>query len=68
MLRIPRIYRELWTLARDQGWDIEMSGGHHLCWISPTGVKVHSPSSTVSKRGLLNMKAKLRHAGLKGMR
>jgi predicted RNA binding protein YcfA (HicA-like mRNA interferase family) len=52
-------------VARSQGWDVKITGGGHLKFVSPEGKMVFAPSTPSCRRGRLNSRAQLRRAGLK---
>ena len=64
--RIPKSYRALAKLARQEGWQITVCGSGHLRWTSPDGRAVFSPESPgdCAGRSVYNVRAKLRRAGL----
>lgn len=63
-VKIPEEYRALAKLARQQGWTITVCGSGHLRWTTPDGRAVFSPKSPGDGRGIYNVRAKLRRAGL----
>lgn len=64
-MRVPREYRDLMEKAKSQGWTLSLSGGMHLIWRSPTGVKVFSSSSPSDHRAVKNVKRDLKRYGMK---
>ena len=64
-VKIPKEYMPIWRKARDQGWDVSMTRGGHLCWTSPDGSKVFCPSTPSDHRSLHNVIRKLKYKGLK---
>lgn len=61
----PREYRDLIERAKSQGWTLHLSGGGHLVWQSPTGVKVFSASSPSDHRAVKNVKRDLKRYGMR---
>lgn len=65
-MRIPKPLQDLYRAARKQGWTVETSGGNHIRWLPPSGGRpVYSANSTRDNREAMNVRAKLRRAGLK---
>lgn len=63
--RIPENVRDLYDLAREHGWTVEISNGNHLRWIDPDGNVVSHTSSTPSDwRAVKNLRKQLRAGGL----
>jgi hypothetical protein len=62
--KVPEPYRELARRARGAGWRITHTGSGHLAWRPPSGRVVFTPSTPSSPRGIAEVKAKLRRAGL----
>lgn len=56
--------KRLMKLAREQGWSVEMTGGHHLRWTPPEGPYVICPSTPSDHRSIPNTISNLRKAGL----
>jgi len=56
--------KKLVKLAEEQGWQVTVTGGNHLCWRSPVGRTVFTPTTPSEYRGLKNAKAWLRREGL----
>jgi hypothetical protein len=64
-VHIPEPYRALARLALDSGWAITRCGSGHLRWAPPGGgAPVFTPASPSDGRGVRNVRAKLRRAGL----
>lgn len=57
--------KQLRIVAEQQGWRVERTNGDHLKWLAPDGgMAIYSPSTPSNARGILNLKAQLRRAGL----
>ncbi|HUK68234.1 MAG TPA: hypothetical protein VLW50_05695 [Streptosporangiaceae bacterium] len=63
-IKIPEAYRELARLATASGWTITRCGSGHLRWAPPDGRCVFTPATPTDGRGVWNVRAKLRRAGL----
>lgn len=64
---LPKDIADLVHTARQQGWTVTYTGGHHLRWQSPTGGVVFSSSTPTTRKGpkaLAGMRSDLRRAGL----
>lgn len=64
-MKVPREYRRWQEMAQQQGWTISMTGGGHLVWRSPQGVKVFSASSPSDRRAMQNVKRDLKRYGMR---
>jgi predicted RNA binding protein YcfA (HicA-like mRNA interferase family) len=64
-VRIPKVYADLASLAKAQGWVLSVTRGGHIRWQGPDGRVVFSPASPSEPRGLHNFRSQLRHAGLR---
>jgi hypothetical protein len=65
-MRIPKPLQDLYREARKAGWTVEVSGSNHLRWVPPDdGRPVYSALTTRDNREALNVRGKLRRAGLK---
>lgn len=56
--------KRLKRLAREAGWTVEQTRNGHLRWTSPSGARVTSAGTGSDSRGVLNLVADLRRAGL----
>lgn len=63
-MRVPRELRGLARAAQQAGWTIRLTGGDHLRWESPDGTVVHSSGSPSDRREFMNVRSRLRRAGL----
>lgn len=50
--------------AREQGWQVVITGGDHLKWTGPNGTLIFSAATPSDFRTIRNLKAKLSKAGL----
>lgn len=57
-------YRTLARAAQSQGWTVRRTRGGHWLWTSPTGTRVVSAGTPGDRRGVLNLRAALKRAGL----
>lgn len=65
-MRIPKPLQDLYRTARKAGWTVEVSGSNHLRWCPPDGGRpIYSALTTRDNREALNVRGKLRRAGLK---
>jgi hypothetical protein len=65
-MKVPKVYKPWYDLARSLGWEITMTGSGHLKWQPPPpGRAVFSPATPGDNHGgHLRVKAKLKRAGL----
>lgn len=65
MKRTPKLYTKLVKAAKEQGWELELTGSGHLRWTNPDGGFVITPSSPSDKgHGFHKAKKDLRKGGL----
>lgn len=57
--------RRLVKAARAEGWTVEPTKGSHVRFVSPRGMQVIASGSVSDQRGIKNLRADLRRAGLK---
>lgn len=59
--------RDWARLAQSLGWKITETGSGHMRWCAPDGTLVFTSSTPGDYRSLMNDRARLRRAGLRGI-
>jgi hypothetical protein len=57
-------FKQIVKIAESKGWVVQLTGGGHLKWTSPTGQIVFSASTPSDGRAVKNLVSELRRHGI----